>query len=308
MATYPDFSGTVQLTPNFGYKMPGDDDRQDQIPFNENFWDIDAELKALSNNIDLLIEDSILKTKINTIETNINNNKLNIENTNKTIEANKLIQESLDAVQTKDIAVNKESIDKIETYKVNGYLINSNPALGFADVGAVGMPEGKTSQRIYDWALAETKPTYKYSEIQELPYIPINLSDLNDDVGYLKVADAQTTYFTIDAANNLSLDIQSRYALKSEIPTVPTNVSAFNNDAEYTTMTAVEAKGYLTNYTETDPTVPAWAKASTKPSYNFSEIIDTTSGNSLLTVITDLQSKIQNLENRIIELEGGSEV
>lgn len=43
------------------------------------------------------------------------------------------------------------------------------------------------------------------------------------------------------------------------MPTIPTNVSAFTNDT-----------GYIT--TETDPTVPAWAKASTKPSYNFSEI------------------------------------
>ena len=30
--------------------------------------------------------------------------------------------------------------------------------------------------------------------------------------------------------------------------------------------------GYITDYTETDPTVPAWAKADTKPSYTFSEI------------------------------------
>lgn len=28
----------------------------------------------------------------------------------------------------------------------------------------------------------------------------------------------------------------------------------------------------LTSYTETDPTVPAWAKASTKPSYTASEV------------------------------------
>ena len=45
------------------------------------------------------------------------------------------------------------------------------------------------------------------------------------------------------------------------IPTVPTNVSAFNNDA-----------GYLTSYTESDPTVPAWAKAANKPSYTASEV------------------------------------
>lgn len=48
---------------------------------------------------------------------------------------------------------------------------------------------------------------------------------------------------------------------KPTIPTVPTNVSAFTNDA-----------GYLTSYTETDPTVPAWAKAANKPSYTASEV------------------------------------
>ena len=45
------------------------------------------------------------------------------------------------------------------------------------------------------------------------------------------------------------------------LPTVPTNVSAFTNDA-----------GYLTSYTETDPTVPSWAKASSTPSYTASEV------------------------------------
>lgn len=44
---------------------------------------------------------------------------------------------------------------------------------------------------------------------------------------------------------------------------IPTNVSAFNNDA-----------GYLTSYTETDPTVPAWAKQATKPSYTLDEVTD----------------------------------
>ena len=52
---------------------------------------------------------------------------------------------------------------------------------------------------------------------------------------------------------------------KPSIPTVPANVSAFNNDA-----------GYLTGYTETDPTVPQWAKAQTKPTYTASEVGATT--------------------------------
>lgn len=41
----------------------------------------------------------------------------------------------------------------------------------------------------------------------------------------------------------------------------PINVSAFENDA-----------GYLTSFTETDPTVPAWAKAAQKPSYTAAEV------------------------------------
>lgn len=45
------------------------------------------------------------------------------------------------------------------------------------------------------------------------------------------------------------------------IPTVPTKLSEFTND-----------KGFITGYTETDPTVPAWAKAATKPSYTASEV------------------------------------
>ena len=48
---------------------------------------------------------------------------------------------------------------------------------------------------------------------------------------------------------------------KPTIPTVPTDVSAFNNDA-----------GYITGYTETDPTVPSWAKEENKPSYTASEV------------------------------------
>ena len=42
---------------------------------------------------------------------------------------------------------------------------------------------------------------------------------------------------------------------------IPTKTSELTNDS-----------GFLTSYTETDPTVPAWAKASSKPSYTKSEV------------------------------------
>lgn len=48
---------------------------------------------------------------------------------------------------------------------------------------------------------------------------------------------------------------------KDSIPTVPTKVSEFVNDA-----------GYLSSFTEQDPTVPEWAKQPQKPTYTASEV------------------------------------
>lgn len=51
------------------------------------------------------------------------------------------------------------------------------------------------------------------------------------------------------------------YAASKDIPSIPKKVSEFENDA-----------GYLTSFTETDPTVPSWAKTSEKPVYTPAEI------------------------------------
>lgn len=48
---------------------------------------------------------------------------------------------------------------------------------------------------------------------------------------------------------------------KADVSSVPTKVSDLTNDS-----------GYITGYTETDPTVPSWAKASSKPSYTAAEV------------------------------------
>lgn len=67
----------------------------------------------------------------------------------------------------------------------------------------------------------------------------------------------------IDVVSNSLANYQPKgdYALRSELPNVPTKLSEFTNDS-----------GFITGYTETDPTVPAWAKQSTKPSYSKSEV------------------------------------
>jgi len=70
-----------------------------------------------------------------------------------------------------------------------------------------------------------------------------NYRDLNDKPIFAKVA-------TSGSYNDLN-----------DKPTIPTKTSDLTNDS-----------GYLTSYTETDPTVPAWAKAKTKPAYTASDI------------------------------------
>lgn len=104
----------------------------------------------------------------------------------------------------------------------------------------------------------------------------VDLDDFKEVVAYIKanrgLIDAITTNkinYT-DIINNLTTNISNKplsaaqgVALKALIDaiTVPTKVSELSND-----------KGYLTSYTESDPTVPSWAKASTKPSYTKSEV------------------------------------
>ena len=101
------------------------------------------------------------------------------------------------------------------------------------------------------------------ADAAELVNVPTKVSELANDKGYITSVPAE--YVTDTELNEKGYLTQhqdlSSYAKKSEIPTVPTKVSAFTNDA-----------GYLKSYTETDPTVPSWAKASSKPSYTKSEV------------------------------------
>ena len=73
-----------------------------------------------------------------------------------------------------------------------------------------------------------------------------------------------------DIVNNLTSNVANKplsaaqgVALKALIDaiTVPTKVSQLDNDAKY-----------LTTFTESDPTVPDWAKEASKPSYSKSEV------------------------------------
>lgn len=73
--------------------------------------------------------------------------------------------------------------------------------------------------------------------------------------------------------------IDALLALKASYSDIPTKVSQLTNDS-----------GFIAEYTETDPTVPAWAKARTKPSYTAQEV-------GALPASTHIPGKVSELQN-----------
>ena len=170
------------------------------------------------------------------------------------------------------IKSNKSLIDNVTTNKVNvDDIINnlttsvSNKPLSAAQgvvlkslIDAIVVPT-KVSELANDKGYLTSAPVTSVNgksgavnltalDVSALPDttdIPSKLSDLTSDTTHRTVTDEEKTVWNA----------------KAETSSIPTKVSQLTNDA-----------GFITGYTETDPTVPAWAKASTKPSYTKSEV------------------------------------
>ena len=119
------------------------------------------------------------------------------------------------------------------------------------------------------------------------------------DVGWSDITGKPNTYTP-------SLHIHSISDVTGLQESIPTKTSDLTNDSnfissipsEYVTETELDNKGYLTTYTETDPTVPFWAKQSTKPSYTASEVGADTSG-SAKTVQDNLDTHMEDLVSHL---------
>lgn len=80
-------------------------------------------------------------------------------------------------------------------------------------------------------------------------------------------------------------------ALTSDIPTTASDVGALADDCAAAGITSTDISNWnakLDSYTETDPTVPSWAKASSKPTYTASEVgavrVSSSSGDQTSTI------------------------
>ena len=128
--------------------------------------------------------------------------------------------------------------------------------------------------------------TRSYNKLEDKPSIEgvelVGNKTLDDIGAYNKSAVDALVSGKVDASDLATVATSGNYddlTNKPTIPTVPENVSAFNNDA-----------GYMTSYTETDPTVPQWAKAQNKPTYTASEV-------GALPDTTSIPSKTSELTN-----------
>lgn len=103
-------------------------------------------------------------------------------------------------------------------------------------------------------------------------YLPLTggtlTGTLNINGGELRIANT-LSILCMDAL------LQPAVKLYGETITFPYKSGEFALTSDILTQfpyTAITNAPWITSYTETDPTVPSWAKASSKPSYNFSEI------------------------------------
>ena len=105
----------------------------------------------------------------------------------------------------------------------------------------------------------------------------------NNTMGYSGMAMSSNYHKTI---NTFDLPVEERYL--SSIPDEIVEITDIR--AMFVTKTELENKGYLTSYSEEDPTVPAWAKVANKPTYTASEV-------GALPNTTKIPTKTSDLSN-----------
>lgn len=169
---------------------------------------------------------------------------------------------------------NKPTIPEVpvQDVQVNGSSILNNgianiPKASMFTLGTVavmdhqyGLSMSSSGQIMISTALADTVKNGTHS------FAPITPAYQHQSVFYgLAKAAGDTTQSQSDNAIGTYTD-GAKTAIQQmlDVPStaaIPTQVSELENDA-----------GYLTSFTETDPTVPAWAKAAQKPSYTAAEV------------------------------------
>lgn len=106
------------------------------------------------------------------------------------------------------------------------------------------------------------------------------------------IANVQRDVNADDAAADANIRSLSAAVKTLQGKTIPTKTSQLQNDSNYVTTAATQ--NFITGYTETDPTVPAWAKAASKPTYTASEVGALPTGTTLDNIPDGNNRKLSN--------------
>ena len=112
----------------------------------------------------------------------------------------------------------------------------------------------------------------------KLPIVRTSMSNMSMMATLVNIEETQeneetqyTATFMYNDENTAHTNL-STFITKAVMIISGTNVTLQFKSGSYVTNYELEEKGYLTSYTETDPTVPAWAKAESKPTYTAAEV------------------------------------
>lgn len=111
----------------------------------------------------------------------------------------------------------------------------------------------ETDPTVPSWAKAANKPSYSKSEVGLGNVDNVKQYSASNPPPYpVSSVNGKTGVVTLGASDVGALPASTK---------IPTKTSQLTNDS-----------GFIKSYTETDPTVPSWAKAASKPSYSKSEV------------------------------------
>lgn len=182
----------------------------------------------------------------------------------------------------------------------------------------------ETDPTVPSWAKASSKPSYTFSELTSHPTTlsGYGITDAATSTQYTALSDRVTalegwelpiasasTLGGVKVGSGLTIDATTGVLSATGGGGGGGSIVSWGTPSGDTIPLTVDGvtKSLLTSFTETDPTVPSWAKASSKPSYTFSEIGSkptTLSGYGITDAVTSTQFTV--LSNRVTVLESWS--
>ena len=211
--------------------------------------DIRLELKAINDRLTAFFDsDNQTLDELSEIVTYITNNKSLIDSiTTSKVSVADIVNNLTSNVTNKPLSAAqgvalKSLIDGVSNSLAN-YQPKGNYLTSFTE----------TDPTVPSWAKASSKPSYSKSEVGLGNVDNVKQYSASNPPPYpVTSVNGKTGAVTLDAAAVGALPAST---------TIPTKVSQLTNDS-----------GFIKSYTETDPTVPSWAKAASKPSYSKSEV------------------------------------